>query len=378
MRLYGIACACVFLVLWVPLEATGAEVILDDVPSYKWYGGCGPTAAGMIIGYWDANGFGNLIAGGDGTSSWTTNQPAVKGMIASSGYFEDYWPTPDRQPPPAYHEDDCVADFMACSRDPLGRGISYSSRQDEGLAGYARYRGYADAGGGSVSSSQLWGFLVDEIDAGRPMEFFVDVTADGAADHFVTAIGYDDTSFRYACYNTYGFSVQWYDFAPPASGRSYGVHSGTWFDPGPAGDFNSDGEIDADDIDLLLADVNAGANTAIYDLTGDGNVDREDADRLVEGILATAYGDADLDREVSAADLSLLSANWLATEGQGWVTGDFTGDGAINGADLSLLAENWLWKGTKHAGIPEPTTLLLLALGAAVRLSGRRRTQSAH
>jgi len=135
------------------------------------------------------------------------------------------------------------------------------------------------------------------------------------------------------------------------------------------GDLDFSGHVDADDIDLLLAEVRAGTNNGYYDLTGDGLVDGDDADEMIRDILDTEYGDMTLDGKVNAADLSLLAASWLAAEGIGWATGDLTGDGAVNAADLSLLAPNWLFDReavgeTAAAGaeIPEPATLSLFIL----------------
>ena len=32
------------------------EVLIAGVPSYAWHDGCGPTATGMIVGYYDTHG----------------------------------------------------------------------------------------------------------------------------------------------------------------------------------------------------------------------------------------------------------------------------------------------------------------------------------
>ncbi len=36
---------------------------IDNVPTYIWRHGCGPTALVMVIGYYDLNGFPELIVG---------------------------------------------------------------------------------------------------------------------------------------------------------------------------------------------------------------------------------------------------------------------------------------------------------------------------
>jgi autotransporter-associated beta strand protein len=252
MRSLRLLRLCLVLVLLVSSRALGDQVIIDDVPSYtQWvvvspdgYIGCGPTAAGMIIGYWDAQGAPDLIpltATGDGTNSWTTNQQGVKDMIASPGHIYDYVPTPDRvppeppDPPDPYHDDNSVADFMGASRDPLGLGWSYENLQYVGMVKYAKYCGYPNASGFYAYFGGLWDIFVAEIDAGRPMEFFVDPNEDvySTATHFVTAIGYDDTgeTKQYACYDTYDHDVHWYEFARNASGQLYGIQSGSWFNP---------------------------------------------------------------------------------------------------------------------------------------------------
>ena len=69
------------------------SVVIPDVPSYLWYNGCGPTAAGMIVGYWDAHGYDNLIPG---SNDWAANTQAIKDMIASPGHIRDYASSPDR------------------------------------------------------------------------------------------------------------------------------------------------------------------------------------------------------------------------------------------------------------------------------------------
>jgi hypothetical protein len=195
----------------------------------------------MIIGYWDDHGYPNLITAGVGTNSWTTNQQGVKDTIASPGHIRDYVPTPDRvppeppDPPDPYHDDDSVADFMGASRDPLGLGWSYENLQCVGMVDYAKYCGYPYAHGFYAYFGGLWDIFVAEIDAGRPMEFFVDTDGDNTASHFVTAIGYDDTpgALQYYCYDTYDHTEHPYAFARKAKDQLYGIESGSWFNPIP-------------------------------------------------------------------------------------------------------------------------------------------------
>jgi hypothetical protein len=148
---------------------------------------------------------------------------------------------------------------------------------------------------------------------------------------------------------------------------SYGVST----DPG---DFDMDGDIDADDIDLLMA--NLGGDPAVYDLTNDGVVDQDDVDEWVFNIvpigenIGTVYGDFNLDGEVNAGDLALLATNYGTVGDWGWATGDGNGDGNVDAGDLAMLATNY---GTVVHPVPEPVTLSLLAVGGATLLRRRSR-----
>ncbi len=103
------------------------------VPSYLWRHGCGPTALGKVVGFFDSNGFEGLIPG----SAWTQTEE-VDQSIASGGSdgavfppgqrgpYEDYSLPIDGYPemlPDAYlaegiqpHQSDSLADFMHTSQ----------------------------------------------------------------------------------------------------------------------------------------------------------------------------------------------------------------------------------------------------------------------
>jgi hypothetical protein len=78
-----------------------------------------------------------------------------------------------------------------------------------------------------------------------------------------------------------------------------------------------------------------------FDLDGSGEVDNGDVEFLVENIIGTFMGDANLDGKVDAMDLNQVGINWRRMDGVGWSNGDFTGDGAVNAADLNLIGVNW-------------------------------------
>jgi hypothetical protein len=107
------------------------------------------------------------------------------------------------------------------------------------------------------------------------------------------------------------------------------------------GDLTGDGEVTSADIDALFSAINAGLTESRYDLDGSGTVDSDDVTYLVETILGTWFGDANLNGRVDAQDLNAIGVNWR-NDGTLWASGDFTGDGSTNAADLNALALNWL------------------------------------
>jgi hypothetical protein len=107
------------------------------------------------------------------------------------------------------------------------------------------------------------------------------------------------------------------------------------------GDLNGDSKVNATDIDLLYKAIKAGSGDSTYDLNFDGAVTTADMDYLVEDILDTYYGDADLNGSVGVSDLSVLAAYYNTASGASWANGDFDGNGAVGVSDLSILAANY-------------------------------------
>ena len=81
-------------------------------------------------------------------------------------------------------------------------------------------------------------------------------------------------------------------------------------------------------------------------------------------------GDADEDGDVDDDDLSLLLANW-GSETAGCDQGEFSDTPPVNDDDLSLLLANWT--GPLSGAVPEPATMTLLALTGPVLLRFRRK-----
>jgi hypothetical protein len=216
-------------------------VLIEGVPSYIWYNGCGPTAVGMVVGYWDGQGFDELVPG-----SAEVQNEYVDAMIASPGHIADYaYPIdnyytgilPDKSTlGGVVHESDCVADFMhtSWSSDDNMWGWSWSDMVDDGFSYYAKRANpaYSIATTNLVWNSLTWEWYVHEIDSGHPAVFLVDSDGNGYTDHFVTAIGYGEwgDTKMYACYDTWDNYVWWFEFARMSKGQWFGIYSATCFE----------------------------------------------------------------------------------------------------------------------------------------------------
>jgi len=91
--------------------------------------------------------------------------------------------------------------------------------------------------------------------------------------------------------------------------------------------------------------------------------------------VAALLGDSNLDGKVNIIDLGNL-ANYYYYEGNPkvgdeWEEGDFNQDGKVTILDLGDLANNY-GASIVGAGIPEPGTLCLLALGCLALIRRRR------
>ena len=108
---------------------------------------------------------------------------------------------------------------------------------------------------------------------------------------------------------------------------------------GLSGDFDSDGDLDCDDIDALTRAAAAGTNDPQFDVTGDNAVDLADVNEWVLNLKGTLIGDANLDFTVDVSDFNLWSANKFTT-GTAWCSGDFNANGVTDVSDFNLWSAN--------------------------------------
>lgn len=208
----------------------GALMLLPNGGDYQWWYGCSPTSAGMMMGYYDRNGYAslgysNLVPGGLAESETYVGPPTgwaalANNAIASTGHVADFYgggygASGDDVLPP-FHQFNCIADFMGTSQDSVGNSNgwttfyywtngapftaadawTYGVWNLDGMYGigeYVQYAGYNY----STLYTQLadnqglqYGFTFDqykaEIDAGRPVLIHVE-------GHTMLGYGYDDT-----------------------------------------------------------------------------------------------------------------------------------------------------------------------------------------
>ena len=190
-------------------------------PGYGWRDGCGPTAVGMVIGYYDGHGYDQLIPG-DATSDTAAVQQSIAshGVDGSSGHYEDYslpyeetrtGVVPDRSEAPLgdEHVADSVADFMhtSWSADRLQYGFSFSNMVGSAFSGFfkLKYPGSSQVVTTYSGTALTWDIIKREVAADRPMVLLVDSSGDGVTDHFVTLVGYRESNgyAEYGCWDTW-------------------------------------------------------------------------------------------------------------------------------------------------------------------------------
>jgi hypothetical protein len=219
-----------------------SQHLIYGVPPYLWRHGCGPTALGMVMGFWDANGYPTLVPG-----EAASQTPAVDAMIADDqgepdcgstqfNHYRDYACPIDEAPGPLLadrsqtggaHADNCVADFMRTSRSAQYNYYGWSWFDDV-RPSFLNYVNYTVPTTSPSSQNLLydesaWDIYKNEIDHRRPVVLLVDSDGDAGTDHFVTGIGYDDATGEYAIYNTWDSGIHWYAWRPLTHGGAWGI-----------------------------------------------------------------------------------------------------------------------------------------------------------
>lgn len=192
--------------------------ILPNAPDYDWWYGCSPTSAGMMMGYYDIQGYGglrydNLVPGGTAELETFVGPPTgwsalANNVIASQGHVADFYgwgygASGDDLPAP-HHSFNSLADFMGTSQDSVGNvnggttfyfwtngarftsqdALTYGVWNSDGMYGMLEYMDYAGYGANQLYTQPTdnlgltYGFTFEdymsEIDAGRVVMIHVE------------------------------------------------------------------------------------------------------------------------------------------------------------------------------------------------------------
>jgi hypothetical protein len=218
-------------------------------------------------------------------------------------------------------------------------------------------RGFVDtgvAGNSNFVTGGVGGLTPQSVmDAGATFSF----TADGTNDVVILFDG------RFAA-----------DTEVPLAGLNIRTGGGM-ADPG---DFNRNGMLDIEDIDLLAAASASGGNDAAFDLTNDGQVNQADLAFWATDLANTWIGDANLDGEFSSADFVQIfqRGKYEQDVAAVWSDGDWNGDGRFNSGDfVAAFTGGGYEQGPRGAvsAVPEPASGLMVLVGILILPSLRRR-----
>ncbi|MBW1813574.1 MAG: hypothetical protein JRJ39_07845 [Deltaproteobacteria bacterium] len=264
----------------------GAPVNSSNVPQYDWRNGCSPTSAGMMMGYYDLNGYGGLYyqklipRGPAELNTFVPSSQRANKAISSRQHIADYYTSYgstgdscDGSPTTCHGGSNCLADFMGTSQDmdwltittncsdsglstPVnldgqtqfwnyldGNALPWTTIDDwddcfwetsgmYGIAEYVQYRGYSVSSlynqyiHEQISGGFTFANFKTEIDNGRPALLNLD-------GHTMLAYGYLGTSTVYIrdTWNAGVHTMTWNGTYGPSGGPYMQHLSMTCFTP---------------------------------------------------------------------------------------------------------------------------------------------------
>ena len=166
---------------------------------------------------------------------------------------------------------------------------------------------------------------------------------------------------------------------------------------GLLGDFDLDGDVDADDIDFFNGNLDLAATGTLtqLDLDDDGEVTLADHDAHVTNLVQTSngqtgalIGDIDLDGQVNVLGDGFILVSNLNTNVSSYSEGDLNADGLVNvlGDGFRLVSNlgqnnNPSSLASLASAVPEPSNMSLFAIAGLLTTLRRRknaRTRSIH
>ncbi|MCA9166957.1 MAG: lamin tail domain-containing protein, partial [Planctomycetales bacterium] len=136
------------------------------------------------------------------------------------------------------------------------------------------------------------------------------------------------------------------------------------------GDFNSDGQVDVIDVQLLCAAIRSPNPSSEFDIDSSGETDFDDMRYLIGEVLHTSFGDANLDGVFNSTDLILVFQAGEYEDGiadnSSWSSGDWDCDGEFTTADLVLAFQggSYTSEATRVVAAQPAVSAIDLALAA--------------
>jgi hypothetical protein len=181
------------------------------------------------------------------------------------------------------------------------------------------------------------------------------------------SVGSDDDPFSWGEKNT------------TAAGDKILLNAIDWLtgSSGLTGDFNSNGALDAGDLDLLAQGQRD--NNVAYDLNSDGATNLADRTLWVEQLKQTWMGDSDLNGQFNSGDFVAVFQAGKFETGQAatWSEGDWNGDMRFDSSDFVLAFQSGGYERGPRVppvAVPEPCSLVLFLAASVLLAHGRCRT----
>lgn len=152
------------------------------------------------------------------------------------------------------------------------------------------------------------------------------------------------------------------------------IEEGTSLEERVQGDFNRNGDLDSDDIELLSAALRESRRYDVFDLDANGEVDFNDRSTWIKDVARTSFGDSNLDGVFDTNDfLIVFQIDEYEDEIDGnstWWDGDWNGDSDFTAEDIILAFSEGGFV-LQAVAVPEPqgvcSVLLLFGISSWIR-----------
>jgi hypothetical protein len=340
--------SAIWYVSWDDTNLNIAGVVQDNTPDYR------------------------LSAQGEGNVAYNAQdviQPVFNPLNLEDHFFVDGIPADDE----VFDEVAAIYDMVVETADEFGPDIyrhGHALSEEEHASITIAGTMNADESGYTIEATIPWATAMDDVDPG-----YVPMLGDEHGLSFILL------SFNGEEGGTADIATLFTDFGEGANtiGDPTTWNSVTLVGPvAEIGDFNSNGEFDAGDLDVLLSEILSGNNPVDFDLNGDAKVDAGDYSAWVKDVKKTWIGDSNLDGEFNSTDFVVVFGASQYEDNEAlnstWATGDWNGDGEFNSSDfVTAFVDGGYEKGPRPAAVPEPNVLASFVLAMLIGFVRRQR-----